>query len=157
MGNFQTTLKSLRTAQGLTQDELAKILQVSRSTIGMYENGSREPDYETLNCIADFFNVNIDYLLGRTTKTIPVIHNITSRRLELELLAHFNKLNDAGKTEATKRVAELTFLPRYAIATDTIAQVTSSVLVNAAHERTDIEITEEMRKHDEDIMDDPDF
>ena len=69
MGNFQSVLKSLRKANGLTQDELAKILKISRSTIGMYENGSREPDYETLEAIADYFNVYIDYLLGRTNKT----------------------------------------------------------------------------------------
>lgn len=76
MGNFQNILKSLRKANGLTQDELAKILKISRSTIGMYENGSREPDYETLESIADFFNVDIDYLLGRTSKTtiIPDTH-----------------------------------------------------------------------------------
>ena len=35
----------------------------------MYETGAREPDYETLEMIADFFNVDIDYLLGRTNKT----------------------------------------------------------------------------------------
>ena len=35
----------------------------------MYENGNREPDFETLEMIADFFNVDIDYLLGRTDKT----------------------------------------------------------------------------------------
>lgn len=76
MGSFQNVLKSLRKAQGLTQDELAKILKISRSTVGMYENGSREPDYETLESIADFFNVDIDYLLGRTNKTtlIPESH-----------------------------------------------------------------------------------
>jgi len=69
MGSFQSVLKSLRKSFGLTQDELANKLDVSRSTIGMYENGSREPDYETLEAIADFFNVDTDYLLGRTTKT----------------------------------------------------------------------------------------
>lgn len=69
MGIFQNILKSLRNTQGLTQDELAKQLKISRSTIGMYENGAREPDFETLELIADYFNVDIDYLLGRTTKT----------------------------------------------------------------------------------------
>ena len=66
MGNFQSVLKSLRKSNNLTQEDLAKALKVSRSTIGMYENGSREPDYETLEAIADYFNVDIDYLLGRT-------------------------------------------------------------------------------------------
>lgn len=69
MGRFQTVLKSLRTAKHLTQEDLAKTLGISRSTIGMYENGSREPDYEMLELIADYFNVDIDYLLGRTNKT----------------------------------------------------------------------------------------
>ena len=69
MGNFQSVLKSLRTSFGLTQEELANRLKVSRSTIGMYESGAREPDYETLEAIADYFNVDIDYLLGRTDKT----------------------------------------------------------------------------------------
>ncbi len=69
MGSFQSVLKSLRKSLGLTQDELANKLDVSRSTIGMYESGSREPDYETLEAIADFFNVDTDYLLGRTNKT----------------------------------------------------------------------------------------
>ena len=44
-------------------------LEYTRSTIGMYETGAREPDFETLETIADFFNVDIDYLLGRTNKT----------------------------------------------------------------------------------------
>ena len=69
MGKFQNILKSLRVAKGLTQDELSKQLNISRSTIGMYEKGAREPDFETLELIADYFNVDTDYLLGRTTKT----------------------------------------------------------------------------------------
>ncbi len=69
MGNFKNMLKQLRKAKGLTQGELAKTLKLSRSAIGMYENGSREPDYEILEMIADYFNVDIDYLLGRTDKT----------------------------------------------------------------------------------------
>lgn len=69
MGDFQNIFKRLRLAAGLTQAELSQKLGISRSTIGMYETGSREPDFETLELIADFFNVDIDYLLGRTDKT----------------------------------------------------------------------------------------
>lgn len=72
MGSFQTVLKSLRKSLGLTQDELASALNISRSAIGMYEKGAREPDYETLELIADYFNVDIDYLLGRTLKTTKI-------------------------------------------------------------------------------------
>lgn len=69
MGNFQNVFKQLRISSGLTQQEVADKLGISRSTIGMYETGAREPDYATLETIADFFNVDIDYLLGRTNKT----------------------------------------------------------------------------------------
>lgn len=69
MGKFQNILKSLRSSHGLTQEELSKNLKISRSTIGMYESGARQPDFETLELIADYFNVGTDYLLGRTNKT----------------------------------------------------------------------------------------
>lgn len=74
MGKFQTILKELRLSKGITQVELARLLGISRSAVGMYEGGSREPDFETLELIADYFNVDTDYLLGRTDKTtyIPV-------------------------------------------------------------------------------------
>ena len=69
MGNFQNIFKRLRTSSRLTQAKMAEKLGISRSTIGMYETGAREPDFETLEKIADFFNVDTDYLLGRTEKT----------------------------------------------------------------------------------------
>lgn len=67
MANFASTIKHLRTERGITQEQLAAMLKVSRSTIGMYETGSREPDFETCEAIADIFNVDMDYLMGRST------------------------------------------------------------------------------------------
>lgn len=61
-------LKELRENKGLTQSELAKILSVSPSSIGMYEQGRREPDSETLRKLSSFFNVTIDYLLGNSNQ-----------------------------------------------------------------------------------------
>ena len=72
MGNFQNVFKRLRLSRGLTQQEISEKLGISRSTIGMYETGAREPDYDTLELIADFFNVDMDYLLGRTDKTTMI-------------------------------------------------------------------------------------
>lgn len=66
MANFGSILKNLRTSRGITQGELAMMLDVSRSTVGMYETGGREPDFETMEAIADIFNVDMDYLMGRT-------------------------------------------------------------------------------------------
>jgi len=59
-------LKKLREAKKISQRKLASIIKMSYSAVGMYETGKREPDYETLNKIADFFGVTTDYLLGRT-------------------------------------------------------------------------------------------
>lgn len=69
MGDFQNILKNLRISNGYTQAEFADALDISRSRIGMYETGAREPDFETLEMIADFFHVDTDYLLGRTGRT----------------------------------------------------------------------------------------
>lgn len=66
MANFASTIKHLRTERGITQEQLAAMLKVSRSTIGMYETGNREPDFETCEAIADIFNVDMDYLMGRS-------------------------------------------------------------------------------------------
>lgn len=62
---LNTRLKELRKENGITQSELAKSLNVSRSSIAMYENGERIPSYETLEVFSDFFNVSILYLLGK--------------------------------------------------------------------------------------------
>lgn len=63
--DFARRLRELRTQRELSQAELARKLGVSKSRISMYELGSREPDFETLELIADFFNVDMDYLLGK--------------------------------------------------------------------------------------------
>ncbi|ALS17785.1 helix-turn-helix domain-containing protein [Clostridium butyricum] len=59
-------IKELREKKNLTQSQLSKILGVSPSTIGMWEQNRRSPDNESLNKIADLFNVSIDSLFGRT-------------------------------------------------------------------------------------------
>jgi repressor LexA len=66
MANFSERLKTLRTAAHLSQEELSVKLKVSRSCIGNYEQGKRLPDIEDLEQIADFFNVDMDYLVGKT-------------------------------------------------------------------------------------------
>lgn len=61
-------LKELRKKKGLSQQRLAMELNVNQNTISRYESGEREADYKTLIMIADYFDVSIDYLLGRTDK-----------------------------------------------------------------------------------------
>lgn len=62
--NFPEALKNLRTKRGITQAELADSIGVAKSTISMYEVGAREPDFEMLETLADFFNVNLITLVS---------------------------------------------------------------------------------------------
>lgn len=73
MGDFPNVFKTLRIKSGLTQQQMAEKLGLSRSTIGMYENGEREPSFEILEHIADLFNVDMNYLIGKkeSTEIIP--------------------------------------------------------------------------------------
>lgn len=61
-------IKELRTENGLTQQELAKILNVSSMSISFYENEQRKPDSEFIIVCSRFFDVSTDYLLGKTYK-----------------------------------------------------------------------------------------
>lgn len=66
MLSFADTLKSIRKEKNVTQEELAKVLNMKRTSISGYETGRKEPDFKTLSEIADYFNVSTDYLLGRS-------------------------------------------------------------------------------------------
>ncbi|MBT9282088.1 MAG: helix-turn-helix domain-containing protein [Hydrogenibacillus schlegelii] len=68
---YADRLVHLRKSRGLTQQEIADKLKISRSTYAQYELGRRRPDYETLLGLANIFNVSIDYLLGRTDDPQP--------------------------------------------------------------------------------------
>ena len=70
MTAFNDRLKALRKQKGLSQRALAEKLEMSKSAVSMYESGFREPDHETTEKIADFFNVDVDYLLGRSNVTL---------------------------------------------------------------------------------------
>ena len=59
-------LKELRIEKGLLQSDIAKIINKSERTVGFYESGERDMNTETLAKLSDFFNVTIDYLLGKS-------------------------------------------------------------------------------------------
>ena len=62
---FGEKLKELRIEQGLSQRKLGEILGVCNQTVSFWETGSREPDLDAIVKIADFFDVSVDFLLGR--------------------------------------------------------------------------------------------
>ena len=62
---FGEILRALREERRLSQSELAKVLNVSNVAISHYERGAREPNNEMLKKVSQYFNVSIDYLLGK--------------------------------------------------------------------------------------------
>ncbi|MEA5008226.1 helix-turn-helix domain-containing protein [Clostridium tyrobutyricum] len=89
---FGDRLKKLRQSKHLKQNDLAKNLGIGRTTLSNYELNNRQPDFDTLEKIANYFNVSIDYLVGRSNyKTFDeyVFNN------DFQNLAH--KLKKANK------------------------------------------------------------
>ena len=68
MVDFGTILRTLRRKRDMTQAELAKKLDVTKSVISAYENGLRLPSYDILIHISRIFGVSTDYLLGLERK-----------------------------------------------------------------------------------------
>ena len=66
--NMEFRLKQLRKERNISQLKLALDLNMNQNTISRYENLEREADYKTLILFADYFNVSLDYLLGRSEK-----------------------------------------------------------------------------------------
>jgi len=84
---FNDRLKSLREEMGLKQIELAKLVNMPKTTYHGYESGRREPDFNILELFANFFNVTTDYLLGYT--------NVKYESMNIKL----NNLNLLSKEE----------------------------------------------------------
>lgn len=63
-------IAELRKKAGLSQKEFAKKISVAQNTLCNWENEKRQPDNNAITAMADFFNVTIDYLLGRTNENI---------------------------------------------------------------------------------------
>ena len=83
-------LKELRKSMGITQAVLSKELNIAPSTVGMWEQGRREPDYDNLKRIADFFGVSTDTLLGFKNKR-------TLSAEQRHLLKSYESLDTAGQ------------------------------------------------------------
>ena len=66
MADFSERIKQLRAEHGLTQDAVGKIIGVKRYSVYTYEKGLNYPEVRGLIILADYFNVSLDYLVGRT-------------------------------------------------------------------------------------------
>jgi len=80
MNTLAKRIKKLRKNKDLSREDLSKVLNLSYWAIAKYETGDRVPDSKTLKKIADYFDVSIDYLLGRTDNR----HSFSSQPQEIE-------------------------------------------------------------------------
>ena len=101
MSEFKDMIAYLRKRENLSQRELAAKLNVSASTIGMYESGQRYPSREQEEAIADFFNVNLDTLRGK----VPTETNKENADAIVELMqdarmfSYIKKLNELSQKD----------------------------------------------------------
>ena len=92
-------LKALRVNKGISQLQLANIIMVSQQSVNKYENHNVEPDIETLIKIADYFEVSIDYLVGRTEiqEVVDKTKMSDLTDFEVKIIQKFRCLNNTQK------------------------------------------------------------
>jgi len=176
MAIWNERIRNKRLEKGITLAQIADALGVTEATAQRYESGSiKSVPYEHMCAYGKIFGCSPAYLMGWDTETIETKYNTLSSShsedlhryadflylSERQLITDSNsdeymdfiisektfELNSTGKREALKRITELSQIPWY----------TNEIELSAAHERTDINVTNEMRKHDDDIMDNDDF
>lgn len=91
MNVFHERLKQLRLESGLSQQELANQLKISRSTLSNYEHGNREPNFEMLELITNYFNVDMNYLTGYDNDNSTLLKYFSHQP---ELLETCKRIND---------------------------------------------------------------
>lgn len=87
-------IKKLRQENKLLQKDLAEELDLTQQTISLYESNKREPDSETLQKIAQYFDVSVDYLLGISKERTPADKIKEALSSDPELLDFWDKLSD---------------------------------------------------------------
>ncbi|HEO8422653.1 helix-turn-helix domain-containing protein [Niallia sp. FSL W8-0635] len=108
--NFPERLRYLRKSANISQQTLGDAMNVTKVSISGYETGNRKPDTDTLQKLADYFDVSTDYLLGRSeTKETRATYHTTEKEITIEeavLLSQLQKyptmydhlINDPEKT-----------------------------------------------------------
>lgn len=162
MSDTGERIKQRRKEMGLTADTLAEKLGVSRSTIFRYEKGDIDKiPAESLSIIAAALNTTPAYLIGWKDDGQQSFHGMSVFPTEVKtnpipkgsyedlVITEMEKMNSKGKIRLLDTAREMTCNPLY--------NDNYELEVRAAHTRTDIEVTKDMIKHDDNIMDDENF
>lgn len=98
---LSTNLKRVRKDLGINQEAVAQYLNISRPAYSQYETGNRNPDWETISSLADFFHVSTDYLLGRTDAKETLNSSLLAPlpRDQQELLALYKKFSEKQRAQ----------------------------------------------------------
>lgn len=110
--DFAGRLKQLRAESGLSQSALASQLRITKSRLNMYERGEREPSFEMQEVIADYFNVDMDYLLGKSEYRSKM-QWLTQTKMEHPVLGKIRQLNEVGKDKLSEHADDLLKIPAY--------------------------------------------
>ncbi len=122
MDSIGNNIRTARLQKGISQEELALAIGVTKSTISKYELGQREPRSEQLNTIAAALGVRYYDLLPAHTKreyNWGYVEGYNNEKIyqftpcEAQLVMKFNKLNADGRQKAIERIEELTEIPKY--------------------------------------------
>ncbi len=102
-------LKELRKSQHLTQEEFAKEIGISRDTYKNYEQERTQMPYQMLIKIADFYNISLDFLLGRQNKNLIFTDSLSPEKKEL--INMIKNLNDDETLIVIGYISKLTNKP----------------------------------------------
>ena len=91
-------IKTLRLEYHMTQEDLARRLNVSRSTVAGYETKNRQPSHEKLAALAGLFHVSVDYLIDDSSPSIP-LREITFPEVEQRILAQSRNLSPSSRED----------------------------------------------------------
>ena len=140
---FSKNLKYYMSINDKEQIDLINDLGFNKSSVSTWCNGTRLPRMDKVEKLAQYFNINRSDLIEEKEKKETNPSSIHEKQKEHELLEIYRKLSNENKYKTTQ----------YSKGLLSLQEMDSELMVNAAHARTDIEVTEEMRKHDDDLMD----
>lgn len=156
-------LKEGRKNKGLRQSDVTKLTGIKATTLSNYENGITEPDIDTFLMLCDLYSLDFADILAEGYGYKVPGADFDIRLSEIDMIKEYRALDKHGQ-----EVVRLLLQKEYERCSALQPRVDAAAVIdflnddtlpklNAAHERTDIEVTDDMRRHDDDIMDDDDF
>ena len=156
-------LKEGRKNKGLRQSDVTKLTGIKATTLSNYENGITEPDIDTFLMLCDLYSLDFADILAEGYGYKVPGADFDIRLSEIDMIKEYRALDEHGQ-----EVVRILLQKEYercsasqpqgdAIAVIDFLNDDALPELNAAHERTDVKVTDEMKKHDDDIMDDDDF